>query len=344
MSIQDWIFYSALVIGALLLAMVLTWYSLRRAPAVGMLDIPNQRSSHSVPTPRGGGIAIVVTVLVAVLVFWCRGRLDYWVAITWLLGGGAVALVGWLDDSRSLSPLVRLIVHLGASIFAVYALDGASSLHAELPACPLWLCFVLLVLTTGWMLNLFNFMDGIDGIAGSEAIFVFGAGILLLGGALPEGERWLACVLVGACVGFLIFNWPPARIFMGDVGSGFLGYVIAIMAMSVARNEPAHLMVWLVLSGVFVMDATLTLLRRLARGEKPYEGHRTHAYQWLSRRWSSHLRVILLVWAVNLMWLLPVTWVLLRWGAVWPALVALISLGVSLLWVGAGRKEEADFI
>jgi Fuc2NAc and GlcNAc transferase len=193
-----------------------------------------------------------------------------------------------------------------------------------------------------WSLNLFNFMDGIDGIAASEAVFIgVAGGVLVLVGGGSVALATLCLVLAAACSGFLWWNWAPAKIFMGDVGSGFLGFSIAVLALGVARDQPAGPFVWLILGGVFVVDATVTLMRRLWRRERLYEAHRSHAYQCLARRWQSHRRVTLTVTAVNVFWLFP--WATLATlypvHAGWAALAAVGPLLVAAVAVGAGRQE-----
>jgi Fuc2NAc and GlcNAc transferase len=167
-----------------------------------------------------------------------------------------------------------------------------------------------------WTVNLFNFMDGIDGIASAEAVFISWGGAWLaplMGSAAAVPA--VGCTFGAVCCGFLVWNWPPARIFMGDVGSGYLGFVLVVLALAATRENPAALAVWLILGGIFFCDAFVTLVRRLARGERLYQAHRSHAYQWLSRRWGSHRSVTLAVVCVNLGWLLPAAW----FAAVHPA-------------------------
>jgi Fuc2NAc and GlcNAc transferase len=196
-----------------------------------------------------------------------------------------------------------------------------------------------------WVLNLFNFMDGIDGIAASEAAFMsFAGGALASGLTGTEGFTLVTVGFGAACLGFLVFNWSPARIFMGDVGSGFLGFLLAVFAIWIASSDPVGLLVWLILGGVFFVDATVTLLRRLWRRERVLEAHRTHAYQWLARRWKSHGKVSGAVVATNLVWLTP--WALAaRFDpakAAWYAVAALLPLLVVAIWAGSGRAESAD--
>ena len=177
-----------------------------------------------------------------------------------------------------------------------------------------WLSSTLIVFFTVWSINLFNFMDGIDGIASLEAITVALGGALIWSLAGHSTSWWLALLLAACVCGFLVLNFPPARIFMGDAGSGFLGFAVAVLALWCGSEHPHLFWAWLILLGCFMVDASTTLVRRVRRGERFYVAHRSHAYQFASRRFSSHLRVSLAVAALNLAWLLP--WALavaLRW-------------------------------
>jgi glycosyltransferase WbpL len=309
----------------------------------GMLDIPNARSSHIQPTPRGGGLAIVVSSIAAFVLLNYFGRIDLGLLLA-LIGGIPVAVVGFIDDRWSLPAGVRLIAHFGAALWAIAWLGGVPPLRVGEHLLSLGPAGYLLgALGIVWVLNLFNFMDGIDGIAASEGIFIAWVGALLqfLGGG--DGAVPAAAMCLGAaCSGFLLWNWPPAKIFMGDVGSGYLGYLIGVLALAAARQLPAGVWVWLILGGVFFVDATVTLLRRMARGEKVYQAHRSHAYQSLARYWRSHRRVTLFVMAVNLLWLLPCALfaALNPSRAAWTVLFALSPLVVAAIAAGAGRQEN----
>jgi Fuc2NAc and GlcNAc transferase len=194
-----------------------------------------------------------------------------------------------------------------------------------------------------WVLNLFNFMDGIDGLAASEATFIAWSGGALAAANSPANGAAAAAFIFGAsCLGFLRWNWPPARIFMGDVGSGFAGYVIAVLALGTARENTVGLWIWLILGGAFFVDATVTLLRRLLRGERVYEAHRSHAYQWLARRWGSHGTVTLAVLTVNILWLLPCAVLASRAPryAAMLVVVALAPLALLAVIAGSGRPDE----
>lgn len=290
-----------------LMTRVLRWYALSHS----LLDIPNTRSSHSIPTPRGGGVAIVISFLLALPLLAGMGQLDW--SVTWaLLGAGAgVALLGFIDDHRHVAARWRLLGHFLAAGWVVLWLNGAPPLRLFGSDMPLgWLGGALAVLYLVWLLNLYNFMDGIDGLASVEAICVCLGGallVLLSGAGTSQVSLYLLPLVLGAATfGFLFWNFPPARIFMGDAGSGFLGISLGVLSLQAAWAAPQLLWCWLILLGVFIVDATYTLVRRVRRGDKVYEAHRTHAYQHAAQFCGRHLPVTMAVLAINLLWLLPV--------------------------------------
>jgi Fuc2NAc and GlcNAc transferase len=316
----------------------------RHALRNSMVDIPNSRSSHLVPTARGGGLAIVLIFLPCLLILFCLRMLDTGTVAALVAGGGAIAVVGYLDDRKALPARVRFGVHLIAAIWVVVLLGGIAD--NSLRAFGLQGIFagsVIAVLALSWMTNLFNFMDGIDGIAAIEAVFIAGAGAWLgwQHGA-DTGLTLAMLLLVGATTGFLIWNWPPARIFMGDVGSGFLGFCLAALGLAVSKRGIMPIEVWVILGGVFLVDATLTLLRRVLRGDRWFEPHRTHAYQRLARRWNAHLPVTAAVVAIDVIWLLPWAWMAANFPerARWFVAAALVPLAVLAFAFGAGGREE----
>ena len=332
------------VVATFAISFLLTFVARRMALSRGMMDVPNERSSHAAPTPRGGGVAIVVASLAASCVLFATHALSVQDFAALLGGGLPVAIIGLLDDRRPVSASVRLAVHLASAVWAVYILGGLPPIRfgAVVVHLAVW-GDVLAVFAIIWMLNLFNFMDGIDGIAASEAIFVAAAGAILCGSTGPDSSALFSGLTVAAAsLGFLVWNWPPAKIFMGDVGSGYLGYVIGVLALTSAQENPDALWVWLILGGVFFVDATLTLLRRTLRGDRVYVAHRSHAYQWLSRRWKSHKSVTVGITAVNVLWLLPCAWFAVRNPVLagWTTLVALAPVTLVAVSAGAGRRES----
>jgi Fuc2NAc and GlcNAc transferase len=329
---------------ALALSAALTGVVLRLALRHGLLDLPNERSSHIAPTPRGGGLAIVIASAIALSFLSALGAVERNLVVALLGGGIAVAVVGFIDDRHRLSATVRLLVHAAAAAFALFVLGGLPPIQVGESVLHFgWAGSVIATLGVIWVLNLFNFMDGIDGIAASEAVFIVCSGALLV---LVHGQ-YTQTVAVGlafgaAALGFLLWNWPPAKIFMGDVGSGYLGYVISVMAIAAARDMPAAVWIWLILGGVFFVDATVTLVRRAIRRERLYEAHRSHAYQRLARRWGSHERVTLAVMLVNLAWLLPCALMaaLHPGAAIWISVGALAPLLLAAVVAGAGRRDS----
>ena len=328
---------------SLLMSACLTGAARRFALRRGILDVPNARSSHQQATPRGGGIAIVATVSVVTLLLTLTGVLarDFCVA---LLGGGLlVAGVGFVDDRRALPASIRFAAQTLAAAWALWWIGGLWQLQIGAQVVhPGWPGALIAALGILWTMNLFNFMDGIDGLAAAEAVFVAGAGAVLAAFAGHAAIATMAWVLAWASAGFLCWNWPPARIFMGDVGSSYLGYVIALLALGDVQSSAAAVWVWLILGGVFFVDATVTLVRRWLRRERVSEAHRQHAYQWLARRWG-HRRVTAGVLLVNVLWLLPCASLAAQHPRLATATVigALLPLVVVALRAGAGRREVA---
>ena len=302
-----------------LVTLLLTCWMRHYASVNQVLDIPNQRSSHSVPTPRGGGLAIVIGFLIALTVLTIMVSLP--MNSTLAMGAGSlVAAIGWLDDHDHVPARWRFMTHLLVASLALILLKGLPLIWIPAPFDGwlnrhllnlYWLGYPLGVLFLVWCLNLFNFMDGTDGIAASEALFV----ALALGGFLYPIDSGLSAVcfsLAAASLGFLCWNWPRAKIFMGDVGSGFLGLLLGILMLMAAQQAAVLLYCGLILFGLFLVDATYTLSVRFSTGQKWYDAHCSHTYQRAAKRFG-HLAVLLASWGINLCWLLPIAyWVFLH--------------------------------
>ncbi len=318
-------------------AALLTAWIRRHAARFRLIDVPNERSSHAIARPRGGGIAIALIVLAAALILTCLRRFSAAEALAWLGGGTLVAVVGLRDDRGGLSVRLRLLVQISAALSVVWLVNGFPGISGMSAAARTFAC-VLGILCIVWGINLFNFMDGIDGLAGLQALFVAAAAWLLGAGPQLAAPGWMLLVIAASTGGFLIWNWPPARIFMGDVGSGFLGFVLALEAFATSQNGSLSLWTWSILQGAFLVDATLTLLRRAARGARIQAPHREHAYQRLARHFGSHARVSGAVAWVNVLWLLPCAGASVRWPALagWVTLVALLPLVAVAFACGAG--------
>ncbi|MDP1604756.1 MAG: glycosyltransferase family 4 protein [Legionella sp.] len=298
-----WMYFYLVI---LILSAMLTWALRRYALTINLLDIPNHRSSHSVPTPRGGGIAFVFCFLLALSgLAWLQ---IISLSLFAVLGGVGlfIAVLGFLDDNYNIAAKWRLLGHFIACGFSVFLLGGmpdisffswtlSSSLVSD----------ILAVFYLVWLLNLYNFMDGIDGIAAIEAVTVCLNGALLYWFHSYQFAMFLPCVLAVAVAGFLFWNFPPARIFMGDAGSGFLGFILGVLSIQAAMINSHFFWSWMILLGVFIVDATVTLLNRARCGERLFEAHCNHAYQHASRYYGQHITVTLSVFIINLLWLLP---------------------------------------
>lgn len=268
----------------------------RYAYRSGLLDVPNERSSHEVPTPRGGGVGFLVPVVLAMVLTPVVGAPP---ALAYL-GGTAVvltAVVGWMDDRHSMPVAPRLGVHVAAALFIasltlVWDSSGLVLVSSGIAAAGIWAFWTVSVI------NVVNFMDGTDGLIGLQAA-VYGAfGACVLG---PSGAGLFASVLAGAAVGFLVLNWDPARIFMGDVGSGALGVVMVLVGLlTVLEADWSVVHAFLPLMPLFV-DETLTMVRRVRNGERAWEAHRSHVYQRLVQQGWSHGRVAILYGAASVL-------------------------------------------
>jgi Fuc2NAc and GlcNAc transferase len=297
------------------LSLGLTWILRHYALSKSLMDIPNARSSHSVPTPRGGGVAIVLTFLLALVFLLWRDLIATAQFFAVAGAGSLVAAIGFMDDHGHIAARWRLLGHFAAATWLLFWVGGFPALNIFGGEVNLGVFgHLLAVFYLVWLLNLYNFMDGIDGIASVEAISVCLGACLLgwLGGWLQL--IWAPLLLAFCVAGFLFWNFPPARIFMGDAGSGFLGIVLGGLSLQAAVVSAEMFWGWLILFGVFIVDATFTLFRRLLRGDRVYEAHRSHAYQFASRRFGRHLPVTIAVAVINICWLLPIAVAVTRFG------------------------------
>ncbi len=334
-----------LICAAVFIASVLLTGIIRRlALARGVMDVPNARSSHVLPTPRGGGLAIVVTVLVTIGAMYLRGNVPPDLAAALLIGGPFVALIGFIDDLRSVSVVARLAVQFAAFAWCVYRLGPLPPIQFGFAVVDLGVAgSIIAVVFLVWFLNLYNFMDGIDGIASVEAISVMTFATLLMFWQQGEPSIVFALLVVtAAAAGFLIWNWPPARIFMGDAGSGFLGFFVGSIAWATIAHGRLSIWVWLILLGAFIVDATVTLLRRWARGARLAQAHRSHAYQRLSRKYGSHLRVTLGILLINAFWLDPLAYLAAARPSLGTAAAALAWLPLIAVAWAAGAGTDGD--
>ncbi|OAB55873.1 hypothetical protein AY599_08450 [Leptolyngbya valderiana BDU 20041] len=325
-----------IVLGVAAATAAATWVVQRELRRRAILDTPNHRSSHSVPTPRGGGLAVTPVLLLA----WLGVGLAHgagWSLAVVLAAALALSVLSWVDDLRNLSAGVRLggqFVAVAAGL-AVFPAD-ALVFQGFLPPLPDRLLAGLAWL---WFVNLFNFMDGIDGISGVQMAAIGLGGLLSVtvgaGGAPALGLS--AAALAGAGLGFLLLNWHPAKIFLGDVGSVPVGYLSGWLLLALAAAG-----LWLpalILPAYYLADATLTLLRRAARGERVWRAHREHFYQRAVAAGRSHAQVSGAV-ALGNLGLLACALASLQIGA-WALLPAAAVVLVLLAWLGSGRPQAA---
>ena len=244
----------------------------------------NERSSHTTPTPHGGGIALSITWFIGLVYLYFIGEIESSLFYA-LLFGLIISIVSFFDDIYELSPKLRLIIQATVAIGGLYFLGGFETLtfgifDIQNPILTNVFAFFMII----WFINLYNFLDGINGYAGSEAVFLALSGFVLFG-----GNHFL--VLGVAVLGFLYWNWNKAKIFMGDVGSTLLGYNIAIFTIYYANQEATNFWIWIILFALFWFDATLTLVRRKRNKEKLSQAHKKHAYQRLTQSGWSHFKV-----------------------------------------------------
>jgi Fuc2NAc and GlcNAc transferase len=336
--------YDLLLFGiAFLLSAGITGLMKAYAQRANLLDLPNQRSSHKVATPRGGGLGIVVVFLSVVFALWLLGDIEKGTAIAFVLGGGMVAGIGFADDHSDVPAGWRFLVQIIAATMVVTMLGGLAEFQLGKLVVDLGIAGDLLaVVFMVWFTNAFNFMDGIDGIAASEAICIAGGGLIIL--SLGEGgaASSLLAAIGASSLGFLAWNWPPAKIFLGDVGSAFLGFVLMAIAFLTSGDGSVSIWSWLILLGVFFVDATVTLVTRMLKREDWLSAHRNHAYQKASRHYGSHGRVTIGAITINLVWLFPIAFLATAkpergW---WLTLAAWAPLIVFSLWIGAGRSND----
>ncbi len=257
-----------------------------------LMDIPNERSSHAVPTPTGGGLAIVITWYIGITILYAFELIETSLFFA-LLSGIILMIISLIDDFVSLKPIVRLIFHFITVVIAFYILGGlrAFIIPGLNPQLFIFL-YPIVILGMVWFINLFNFMDGLDGFASTEAI-ILGLVMFIFSGNL------INLILIFSVAGFLIWNWPKAKIFMGDVGSIQLGFILVVLGIHFHNTLQFSILNWIMLSSPFWFDATYTLFRRWRNGEKLSQAHKKHAYQRIVQAGFSHQKVNFYLIGIN---------------------------------------------
>jgi len=303
-------------------------------------DVPVSRSAHSAPVPVGGGLSIVVLLLL-VAGYGYSVEIIRINELAALMAGLVIACIGMVDDVKQLDIRWRIPAQFLASIYVVYCLGDVPAIDFGLFVFPESLLLnVIAVFALVWLLNLFNFMDGIDGIAATELIAVNLISIVIVINT-DELITLLSAGLAAAAGGFLLWNWSPAKIFMGDVGSSFIGFSLGVMALLSMHHGSMTVWTWVLLVGVFIVDATLTLFNRFRRKQRWVEAHASHAYQNAARHYKSHAKVTITVLMINLFWLGPLAWLSMQYpemGLV-IAIVGLLPLVLLARRFGAGVEK-----
>jgi len=327
-------------VSTLLLTFLLMKIGLRK----GVLDIPNERSSHTSPVPRGGGLAVIIVFFAFLFIApsFVGVSVDYSVWKSLLVGGAIITVIGLVDDLGHIPARWRFLTHLFAAVVSLSLLTSLPEIALFGSSFDLGMFgYLVFAISLVWFVNLYNFMDGIDGIAGVEAITALGGGALIM--SLQGQSDWLTLFgILAACIsGFLVWNWPPAKVFMGDACSGFLGFTLGMLAIVTSTNGVMSIWSWLILFGVFVVDATTTLITRMVLGEQWFEDHRSHAYQILTRRYGSHRKITVGVLVINVVWLIPLALLSVEFPY-WAAAICCIALFPLLFMairIGAGKPE-----
>lgn len=324
----------------LLIALVVaTWLCCHLYQKVALhfhfFDHPNERSAHTEPTPTGAGIVIVIGFYLGLTIAWQQQLIAANMFMA-TFGGLPVAAIGLIDDRKKLHWSLRAVTHLCAAAWCIYyvGFPSLTILATTLDTGTAGLVFGVIALV--WLLNLYNFMDGMDGIAASETVFVCGAAAFLSGFEI-DGWGLINMLLMAVSLGFLIINWPKAKLFMGDIGSGFLGLTLGVLIL--AYNE-ISVWTWMILLSYFVTDACLTILLRLVHRENITEPHSQHAYQHLTRVIGDAKNLYLVI-LINMLWIFPIAILSVRFPEYGVLLLLLSSLPLLLaeFVCGAGQDQ-----
>lgn len=331
-----------LIIPLFLLCVLATAVVRQLAQRTAMLAIPSERSSHTQATPVGGGITMVLAYLLGLtLLAWQQGLAG--LELLALCTSLPVAIAGFVDDRSDLNHRVRLAVQAGAAVLALSLLGSVPALRAgPIVLNSTVLTFVLTPLCMIWLTNLYNFMDGTDGLAGTQTAFVSLAAAFMLAGAGDPELAMLCLFLFAGSLGFTVWNWPRAHIFMGDVGSGFAGMSLGLIALISHYHGSMSLWSWFILLAVFVVDATVTLSRRVLRGLPWAHAHRQHAYQHMANRRNGHKIVAVAVLLINALFLLPLAILAGKHPdyGVYFTILGVIPLLVLAIYCNAGKESR----
>ena len=324
---MDWVKY--LIIPIITCSWISVFLYKKYAIFTGIISNQNYRTLHELPIPRGGGIVFSLLSILAIFLIWWNWQLTEGLLLALVVGGFIATLFGFIDDIKNISARIKLIIQLLLACWAVYCLYFGELLSFGL--MPLYMIIPILLFSMVWMMNAYNFMDGIDGMAASGAIFVSLTLALVL--FLTEGPIEIIAIFIlmaSTVIGFILFNWPPATIFMGDAGSVFLGYIFGSLLLFTVLSNNISIWTWLTIFGYFFTDTAVTQIMRVFLVKKWYLAHRSHAYQNIARVTGSHLKVTVGVILYNLIWVLPLS----VWSALQPEMgmvTAIFSISPALV-------------
>jgi len=327
---------SLLFLGSAILTGLFRWLAQR----VQLIAVPVSRSAHSRPVPVGGGVSIVALILLVVAYSYSADQIPA-NEFAALMAALLIACIGIVDDIKQLDVRWRIPAQFLASAYVVYCLGDVPAINFGLFSFPESLLLnILAVFALVWLLNLYNFMDGIDGIAATELIAVNLVSLLIVISS-DAVLTLLSASFAAAAGGFLLWNWAPAKIFMGDVGSSFIGFTLGVMALLSLFHGSMTLWTWVLLLGVFIVDATLTLFVRVRSKQRWHEGHASHAYQNAARHYKNHAKVTITIVLINFFWLGPLAWLSMQYPEMGLAMtvIGLIPLLLLARRFGAGREN-----
>ena len=313
--------YIVLFFLSICITYIIRFYAKRKA----ILDIPNERSSHTLPTPRGGGLGIIILFILSLFYFYDSIDISLFYALLCVI---PIAVISFVDDIFTLSSTLRVSVQSISAIGAIYLLGGVNHIDFLIFDLDGWWLNILAFMTIIWLTNLYNFLDGIDGYASSQAVMV-GLGLFIF------FQNPLGLVIVSISLGFLMFNWHKASIFMGDVGSASLGFIFAVFVFY--DTSSGNILIWMILLSLFWIDASVTLVRRYINGEKITQAHRKHAYQRLVQSGWSHSLVVLSSILFNLIFLISIYFVPSLWILF---IINIISVFIIIRWIDTQKGFE----
>ncbi|MCB2195282.1 MAG: glycosyltransferase family 4 protein [Bacteroidetes bacterium] len=280
-------------VGLLFLSFILTFFIKQIASRLSIIDIPNERSSHKTPTPRGGGLAIVISWYIGITMLFYFNLIESYLFYA-LLSGIILAIVSLIDDVIDLPPVVRLLAQITTAVLAFISLNGIDPIQIFGFAMNIkFIVYPVVIIGMVWFINLYNFLDGIDGYVSIEAILVSAILFIFSGNSI-------LLILIACVFGFLIWNWPKAKIFMGDVGSTQLGFILVVLGIYFHNQQQFSILQWFILTSPFWFDATFTLFRRWRNKEKLSQAHKKHAYQRIVQAGFSHFKTDLYLIIINI--------------------------------------------